>query len=474
MGKFKKSGLIIILCLFTVLTLLFLSSCTSPSNDEKEWNRISAAGTIEDLLDFAKNLKDSRLSADVDWKIREKINAEVNPAKLFYLMGHYPERESDFKEKIAELALNAALKENTVEFLQKYIDEFADFSKSPKYIDQAKTALKNIYFANAAEQKSIALLEEFIGRYKTEDAAMSEQAAGIIDDINWESAQKGGRLEDYENYIKNTDHSQKYIAEAKIKIDEFDWNIALEKSKARDIILPLKEYADSHPDSAFFPEAARLIKQMQDDPSYSEKYFEGPTLDLLDEFILNYPGHKDTAKAMELRNDFIGDIYSLGIKEYLAAVGVGDSITRTRIIVENRTESKLIVSLPFGMYFAANSGYVQNMIIREEKTLVIEAGRKRSIYINTACMNIYRDIPDEDSYFGITVLAEDSPLIPLLRVLAANNASFAVAQAAVWQITDNPGKDIILDTLIYQDGTDAITEADYNEALRLIDMALNK
>jgi outer membrane protein assembly factor BamD (BamD/ComL family) len=363
-------------------------------------------------------------------------------------MGQYPEKAEDFKEKIAELALNAALKENTVEGFQKYIDEFADFSKSSKYTDEAKNALKIIYFNEAKEKKSIVLLEEFINTYKTEDAVLSEQAASIIDDIN---------------------------REAQKKIDEFDWNIALEKSKTEDIILPLKEYVDSHPDSAYRPEAEKLIKQMQDDSSYSEKYFEEPTLDMLDEFILNYPGHKDTAKALELRKDFIGDIYSLGQKEYLAAVGVGDSITRTRIIVENRTESKLIVTLPFGMYFAANSGYIQNMIIREEKTLVIEAGRKKSIYINTACMNIYRDIPNEDSYFGITMLNDDSPLIPLLRVLAFNNASFAVAQAAVWQITDNPGKDIILGTLEYKEnGTNAITEDDYNEALRLIDMALNK
>jgi ABC-type transport system involved in Fe-S cluster assembly fused permease/ATPase subunit len=76
MGKFNKSRLIIILCLFTALILIFLSSCTSSSNDEKEWNKINNTDSIEVLLDFAANLKDSRLKADVDWKIKEKITAE--------------------------------------------------------------------------------------------------------------------------------------------------------------------------------------------------------------------------------------------------------------------------------------------------------------------------------------------------------------------------------------------------------------
>ena len=59
----------------------------------------------------------------------------------------------------------------------------------------------------------------------------------------------------------------------------------------------------------------------------------------------------------------------------------------------------------------------------------------------------------------------------VLKTLEKQNSSFEVAQAAVWHITDNPGKDKILNTIIYQDGTDAITEEVYNEAVRILEMS---
>jgi hypothetical protein len=211
------------------------------------------------------------------------------------------------------------------------------------------------------------------------------------------------------------------------------------------------------------------MTQMQNDTSYSDKYLSaGATLDLIEEFILNFPGHKDMQKALEFKKNFTGDIYSFIKKGYISAAAVGDSITRSRITVENRTNSKLIVTIPYGFYLAASDGNIQNMLIREEAEFLVEAGKSLSAYINTLCMDIYKDLPDKTNHFTLMPLGENSPLIGLLKLLEENKSSFEVSQAAAWRITDNPGKERILNTIIYQDGTDAITEDIYNEAMRIV------
>jgi len=204
MGKSKTNKFIKIFCFLTVL-ILVMASCTVKftPKEEKEWEAIKDTGTIEVFLDFAAGLTDGKILDEANLKIKEKLNAEENPEKLDYLLNQYPGREDDFKNRISEIAFNSALKENTAAALRDYIDGFADYCKNAEFIDEARIALKNMTFNEAKEQKSIALLEEFIGRYKEEDAAMSEEAESVIDDINWESAQKTGARKDYENYVIN-------------------------------------------------------------------------------------------------------------------------------------------------------------------------------------------------------------------------------------------------------------------------------
>lgn len=260
------------------------------------------------------------------------------------------------------------------------------------------------------------------------------------------------------------------LPELQVK-EESDWTEAFEIYKSQDIILPLKNFADLYPNSPHTPEAKEIISKIQNDSAYSEKYlYDGTTLDLIDEFIKNFPGHKDIEKALELREMFIGDIYSLFVDVKIAIAAIGDSITRSRIIIRNETDSRLIVRVPYGTYLAATSGNVQNMLIREEVDISVDSKETIGIYINTLCMNIFKDIPDSESRFSIALLSEDSPLIDLLKTLEENGSNYEVAQAAVWCMTDNPGKETILDTIAYPDGTAAITEEIYNEALRILEL----
>lgn len=395
MGKSKK---IVFLCFFTALIFIltsFLFSCTA--KEKKEQSEVETKDSLES-----------------------------------YIVQH-SERAEEFQARISEIALKSALKENTCEALEKYIKEFSGYTsgKNTQYIDEAKTALKNLYFNEAKDSKSIELLQEFINKYENYDKVMSDEAADIIDDINWNAA--------YEEY------------------------------KSKDILLPIKKYADLYPNSKYISEADKIIKKIQNDSSYSDKYLSEPTLDLIDEFLMYFPGHKDTEKALKLREDFVGDIYAMLQKGYISTSITGNSIMRSILFVRNNTNSKLIITVPLGIYLEADSGSVQNMLVREEKTFTVKSGKTTGLYINTACVNIFKDVPDKTNSFFVRMLQEDSPLIRLLKAARENKSSYEVIQAAVWQITDNPGKDKIINEIAYQDGQNAITEEVYNEALRLIE-----
>ena len=475
MFKTKK---IILFCF--VFTLSLFSCVTIAVN---EWDEIKDSEYVEDILTFAASYGGGELRAEINKKITEMIDGEFNTDKLNFLIINYPEKADEFKDRISKLALAAAFEENTYDSLELYINEFSGYGKNTAYVNEAKAALKNMYFAAAKERNSIELYEQIILRYEKEDRAAVLEAAGAIDDIRWETAKAGGRRRDYERYIEqinkindfgaiNYNYAAKYIKEAEKSIEDFDWKDAFTLYESEDIILPLINFTELHPDSERITEAEEIIERMRKDPAYSEKYLSSEaTLDTIDEFILNFPGHEDFEKALEYRKNFVGDIYSFWVEKYIALIAVGESITRSRLIVENRTNSKLIINIPYGVYFEANNSNVQNMLIREEVEFTIEPGKTRSMYLNTVCMNIFRDIPDDTNQFIIAETEKNSPLINLLKTLEKQNSSFEVAQAAVWHITDNPGKDKILNTIIYQDGTDAITEEVYNEAVRILEMS---
>ena len=466
MRKFK----IFYLFIFSV----FLFSCVRIDN--YEWNKIKDSEHIEDILDYAVAYTGTNLKNEINQKIQKLIDHEKNTGKLSSLIEIYPEIADDFKDRISEIAYNEAIDQNTYFSYESYIENYTGYGKNTAYINEARSALKNMYFNAAKEKNSIEILEEFIQKYKNENISAAVEAAEIIDDICWETAINGGSRSDYENYIEKTrktieNYEGKHIKEAEKKIEDSEWASTLALCGTENIILPLKIFTDSYPNSEYIEKAVQIMTQMQNDPVYSEKYLsENSTLDSIEEFIKNFPGHMDIDKAVKFKENFIGDMYSFIEKGYITVKAVGDSIMRSRITIENRTNSRLIIKLFYGFYLASESGRVQNMLINEEAEISVDSNKTRSIYLDTLCMDIYKDIPDKSNYFELKRLENDSPLTDLLKILDKNKSTFEISQAAVWHITDDPGREKILNTIIYQDGTDAITEEVYNEAMRIIDL----
>jgi len=123
-------------------------------------------------------------------------------------------------------------------------------------------------------------------------------------------------------------------------------------------------------------------------------------------------------------------------KKYVRFTAHGSSIESSYINVENVTNMKLHLVIPAGTFLNANPGNYQNMVLTSPKDIVLVAGEKYSEYVSTACMNMYRDIPSDNTSFGIAQRAENHLLSKVIRLLNEGNYRYSVIQAAVWIVTD--------------------------------------
>lgn len=464
----------LLLSLFLSVSLSLYSCLTK---EQQEWNNIKNSVYIEDIFDFAEKYKDSEytdLLTQANNIITDYIADEEDAEILKELVNKYPEWEKVLKDRITEISYNET------DDLEKFIAEFENYGADEKYVIEAKKKLKNLYFATAKEAKSIELFEEFIAKYENEDPAMTEEAHRLIDDIQWENALGKNTRKDYADYIDASmsvygGKYGKYIDEANKKIEDCDWIDAYEKSTAQsnETLLPILNFIETYPDSDHIPEAELLLETMRNDSWIYERYAARRTLDAIEEFIANFPGHIDIETAEARKSIYEGNIYDFAEKGYIQVKSAGKSIQEITLTIKNITTSQIIINIPIGVYFAANSGNVQNMAVTEEASFKMTSLEEIIMTVRVACMNIARDIPSEEDSFMPQLIDSGSPLTTLLKILNENGASYEVAQTAIWYVQDNPGRQALLTTLVNQDtGEYAITESDYNEALRIAEQAL--
>lgn len=145
-----------------------------------------------------------------------------------------------------------------------------------------------------------------------------------------------------------------------------------------------------------------------------------------------------------------GDFLSLISAGAISAIVSGSSIEQTNVRLESLSSNRLLITIPLGVFFIASSGSVQNMVVRTPKLFLLSAGATMNINVLTACMNIDRSIPGSGDGFAAGMLdnrRESRLLEHVVRVCDERGASYAVTQAAVWIVTDNPDDRTLTGTL---------------------------
>ena len=136
------------------------------------------------------------------------------------------------------------------------------------------------------------------------------------------------------------------------------------------------------------------------------------------------------------------------------------------IEVTNVSDHPVALSLTPGTYMAASGGGYQNMLVMEALSITLQPGVCASYTLDTCCMNLHLDMPSDGDLFSLG-MAQDTQLQALADYCQNHSVRYAVRQAATWILTDNAN---LADcgTLIYSDGSSAISPEDYEQAQELL------
>ncbi|MCL2058651.1 MAG: hypothetical protein FWH01_06280 [Oscillospiraceae bacterium] len=230
----------------------------------------------------------------------------------------------------------------------------------------------------------------------------------------------------------------------------------------------LDAWSESEYAVEYIAQANKLADSIKADSSLSAPLLGNPS-DVsnaeIDAFLRDFPGHKDEQKVRSLRE---GDFITLMSSGVISIAVKGNSIDFTSVTLTSKANRSLTVTIPIGTYFSPGSSSVQNMVVREPTTVTLGANSSTNVSVKTACMNIRRSIPNSNNTFTAQSLDSNAKLRRVVALCNEKRTSYAVTQAAVWIVTDNPGDNSLLNTLVYSDGRRAISSDDLAKAKEIV------
>ena len=282
----------------------------------------------------------------------------------------------------------------------------------------------------------------------------NEDSAGITEET------------DYEKQERQRQQTAELLRNEKEAVS-LSWEETKTAALSEPSLMPVYRFINSL-DAGYYEEYRDEIENFFEEMRGDPQYYRYENLDELEYFIDNFPEHIYIVSAEEQKKEFEKNLIEFAREQKISGTITGNKINEIDLSLRNNTDSRLIAHLPIGLYFMANSGNVQNMVLLETVSVSVSAGGNIRITAPVACMNIYKDIPGADDLFFLGELEEDDPLLELLDLFKLYGAGFEVIQAAVWLLRDNPGRLYMLDALEYDDGEKIITEEVYAEAERLV------
>lgn len=107
-----------------------------------------------------------------------------------------------------------------------------------------------------------------------------------------------------------------------------------------------------------------------------------------------------------------------------------------KLKLENLKKKKLEVFVPAGLIFHSVDSVVQDLIVIQERMLVLDKLQKRSFSLYAMCIQAGNASPSEGRLFETGPLA-DGNLLKVVEFVDKNNIRTSPAQYAIWAVTDN-------------------------------------
>lgn len=164
-----------------------------------------------------------------------------------------------------------------------------------------------------------------------------------------------------------------------------------------------------------------------------------------------------------------GTIVDLIDDSYVDVVATGSTIQDVHLEITNLMDHPVTVHIPLGTVFLSGGASVQDMVGTNPASIYLDAHETESITLDTACLNLRREVPDSSNQFTVQASGEDE-LEQLLQLLEHEDVPYDVRQAAIWIVTDDADYDD-LGMLVTSFSTRAIHEEEAARAMQLVDQA---
>ncbi len=107
-----------------------------------------------------------------------------------------------------------------------------------------------------------------------------------------------------------------------------------------------------------------------------------------------------------------------------------------RLSLKNLKKKKLEIFVPAGLIFNSIDTFKQDLIIIQDRMLVLEKFQKRSFSLYAMCIQASNASPSKESLFKTGPEAEGN-LLKVVKFVDEKNIRTNAAQYAIWAVTDN-------------------------------------
>ncbi len=401
-----------------------------PVRDEVEWRVATAQDTLESYDAYLNSWADGAHAADA-------------------------------RQAIHDIRWEAARAAGSVPGFETYLRDEPEGTHAA----EARRAIDDLRWQEAIAAQTVADFNRYL-RDQPEGAHAAE-ARRAIEELRWQEAIAARSLAGYEAYLRSYPDGI-HVTQAREAIEDLHWH----EAEGPNIVVSYQAYLVLYPSGRFAPEAeARITSLRADDGVFEAAVVEG-TLEAVESFLAQFPGHRREAEARAILRDLAGrDLVDLIAERKVAVVAKGAGIEAVELTIRSLADHALTARVPVGTLFVPARSFVQTMAVTRELTVPVGAGDETLIIVDTACASISRDVPGEEDRF--TMKRPSSQLRTLLVDLDWGATEFAVIQAAVWIVTDDADFDAL--GRLRSFGQDSVERAiDVEEtaaALRILDEA---
>jgi hypothetical protein len=342
---------------------------------------------------------------------------------------------------------------------QSYLASWPD----GRHTAEARRVIEEHAWAAARATDTPEGLTRYLDLYPSGEHA--SEARDGFEVLLWETAVKADTVASYTSYL-NASAAGEHASAASDRIEALRWEAAAEANT----IASYRAHVEAYPRGRFAADArARQASLRSDDAPFTRAAGQG-TRQAFEAFLRDFPGHRRTADARAALRDVEGrDIVDLIREKKIEVETSGSGIQSVSLRIRRLVAYPVTVRVPLGTFFIAGNQTSQNMVSTEQGEHTLASGGWVSVSVAAACANRPRGIPGADDSFAIQRSPEQAELARLMPVLDKAGGGYAVKQAAVWIVTDDPSYAAL--GILVRGFARVIREAEAARAMQLYEQA---